>query len=63
MGNKQDAEFVPPLVPPSATVNGDLAELLELWGTLATAAQLELLAAARGLAEGRSMIGNQLSRT
>lgn len=60
-GNKQDAGFVPPLVPPSTIITGDLAELIELWRTLTTCAQRDLLAAARGLAEGRSMIGKQLS--
>ncbi|MCA9160444.1 MAG: hypothetical protein KDA72_19070 [Planctomycetales bacterium] len=52
---------MPPLVPPSTTITGDLAELIELWHTLATSAQRDLLAAARGLAEGRSIVGKQLS--
>jgi len=35
--------------------------MIELWRTPTTSAQRDLLAAARGLAEGRSMNGTQLS--
>ena len=46
-GNKHSTGSVPPPVPPSGTINPELAELIELWNTMDATAQADLLTVAR----------------
>ena len=52
-GNKHSTGSVPPPVPPSGTINLELAELIELWNTMDATAQADLLKVAR------SSVGDQ----
>lgn len=54
LGNEAGGDSVPPMVPPSLPITGELVELLELWESMTEAERVDLLAVARGLAASRA---------